>query len=157
RYLVAAWKLQNRRKTNPALTSAEVAKEEKLKDVVLDRWVRYLAEKASEARASLAGWRQALAELDAAKDLSGNAEALAKVEAAAKAYQDELQAALRERDEAAGRKEPLAKDKADWLNELFGPRGVCRIDAKQVEGQLPATAKASLTALRAELELLKKS
>jgi mono/diheme cytochrome c family protein len=158
RYMTAAWKLQNKRKTTPNLTVAEVAKQDKLTEVVLDRWVTYLSAKASETRPSLAGWRQALAELDASKDLSADADALAKVEAAARAYQDELQAALRERDELTQRKEALEKDKAAWLKEIFSPQqGVFRVDAKQVEGRLSATSKAALKDLRTELDGFKKS
>ena len=84
RYMVASWKLLNGRKTTPALTVVEAAKQEKLTEAVLDRWVTYLSAKASETRPSLAGWRQALAGLDASKDLSADADALAVVEAAAK-------------------------------------------------------------------------
>jgi mono/diheme cytochrome c family protein len=156
--LVASWKLLNRRKTTPALSVAEAAKAEKLTEATLDRWVRYLTDKASETRPSLADWRQALAGLDAGKDLSDNADALAVVEAAARAYQDDLQAVLRERDERAQRKETLEKDKAAWLKELFSPQqGVFRVDPKQVEKQLSATAKAPLKELRAELDGLKKT
>ncbi len=158
KYLVAAWKLINRRKTTPALPVGEVARPEKLTEVVLDRWVTYLTAKASETRPSLAGWRQTLAELDASKDLSADADALAKVEAAARAYQEQLHAVLREREELAQRQETLDKDKAAWLKELFAPpHGVFRVDPKQVEGRLPAAAKAQLKQLRGELDQLKKS
>jgi cytochrome c553 len=154
RYMVAAWKLQERRKTNPSLAVDEAAKQEKLRDTTLDRWRRYLFDKGSESRPKLADWRKALAGLEAAKDLSADPDAIAKIATAAKEYQDELQVVLRERDE---KKETLDKDKAEWLKEIFSAQGVFRVEPKQVEGMLAAPAKETLTALRTEVEQLKKN
>jgi cytochrome c553 len=170
-YMVAAWKLHNQRRSNPQASVAEAAAKEKLVDVVLDRWVKYLFDKGSEKRAHLAGWREALADLDAKKDLSKDAAALAKVTAAATAFQDEVHGILRERDELLASKETAAdtkktrpltvagldKAKADVLQELLAPAGVFGVVAAQAEPLLPAEEQKALSAMRAELQELKKT
>jgi hypothetical protein len=159
KYLVAAWKYQNQRKTNAELSTADFAKAENLTTTVLDRWLRYLGDKGNATKLGMAAYLKALAELDPA-----DADALAKVTKAAEAYQAELQAVLKERDELAKlsdeeRKQrgPLEKAKADWLQDLFSNQGVFRMDPRQVEGKLSKEAKLSLTELRSELEKAKKA
>jgi hypothetical protein len=158
RYVVSAWKLHNLRKTTPALAVNDFAGKDNLVPAVLDRWLKYLFDNKADDRPHLAAFRWALAGLDAARDLSGNEEALAKVTAAATALQDDVQAALKARDGLADRPgAALDKKQADLLRDLFGPQGVCRIDDKQIEKMLDAKAKGSLAALRTELEAIKKA
>ena len=98
RYMLAAWKLTARQRTRPASESCRRRrKKEKLQPAILDQWTRYLFRRGSDQRPHLADWRKALAGLDANKDLSADAAAVAKVTAAAQAFQADLQAILRER------------------------------------------------------------
>jgi hypothetical protein len=153
RYVLAAWKLQNARKTNPQAATADAAKKDKLRDFVLDRWVKYLFEKGSEARPTLAGWRQAVAGLDAGKDLSADAAALEKVTTAAGALQSDVLAALKARD-AGGKLEPA---QADLLKDIVSPQqGVCRVDPNQVEKMLDDKGKQALAKVKQEVEEVKK-
>jgi cytochrome c553 len=172
RYMVAAWKLHNQRRGNPPVSVAEVAAKEKLVDVVLDRWVKYLFDKGSEKRAHLAGWREALADLEAKKDPSSEAAALEKVTAAATAFQEEVLGILRERDELLARPPAAAaevkkarpltvagldKAKADLLQELLAPTGVFGVAAAQAEPLLPPEEQKALSEMRIVLADLKKS
>jgi hypothetical protein len=159
KYLVAAWKYQNQRKSNPELSTADFAKAENLTTTVLDRWLRYLGDKGNAAKPGMAEYLKALAEVQA-----GDTDAPDKVTKAAEAYQAELQAVLKVRDELAAlseaeRKEhgPLAKAKADWLQDLFSAQGVFRMDARQVEGKLSKEAKLELAGLKGEVDQAKKA
>ena len=52
RYMVAAWKLHRAAQEQPTLTVAEFAKQEKLHDFVLERWVSYLLPQGRRATAT---------------------------------------------------------------------------------------------------------
>jgi cytochrome c553 len=171
RYMIVAWKLHSQRPGNTQTSVAEVARKEKLVNVVLDRWMKYLFDAGSEKRPHLARWREALAGLDAKKDLSNDAAALEQVTAAAMAFQEEVLGILRERDDLlaqqpagadAKKSRPLTvagldKAKADVLQELLAPTGVCGVAAAQAEALLPPEEQKALAALRAEQQDLKKT
>jgi cytochrome c553 len=156
-YLVAAWKLQTRRNKNPRLNAAAVAREEKLDPASLEQWSRYLFRRGSDKRPHLAVWRQALAGLDGARDLSRDAAAIAAVTKSAAAFQADVQTALRERDTLAAVGKPLVKEKADLLREIFSPPGLFRLDPRQVEKNLGMDARKTLTEMRAESARLRKA
>jgi len=145
RYMVAAWKLTNQRKTNKALTVADFAKKEKLRDFVLERWVAYLYPKEADERPHLADWRQVIGAQDGSKDLSADQEAVAEVEKVAAAFQERI------RELAA---KPQAADDALY-KEVVG--GLFDIPRNQVEKLLDAEAQKKLKAERAELDKLKKA
>jgi cytochrome c553 len=146
RYMVAAWKLTNQRKTNKALTVADFAKREKLHDFVLERWVSYLFPKDKDERPHLADWRKTVAAQDAAADLSANQEALAEVNKVAQVFQEQIRALQAKPEEAA--KNALYK-------EVVG--GLFDIPRNQVEKLLTADARKQLAKLRSELDQLKKT
>ena len=54
RYMVAAWKFQNKRKTNSKVTVEQIATAEGLHGVVLERWIKYLKEGQEGQREGLA-------------------------------------------------------------------------------------------------------
>jgi hypothetical protein len=70
---------------------------------------------------------------------------------------------LKERDESrkgwfGGQRGPsLEKAKADWLQDLFSPKGVYGVDPKKAEARLPEPAKKELTALKKDLDEAKKA
>lgn len=149
KYMVAVWKLQNKRKSNAKLTVAEFAKQEKLNEITIDRWMNYLAK--TDERPFLANWRKVLAELAADQDLSQDEEAVVAVRQAAEEFQQTLETILKERSPE------LAKDKAALLDEIVSPQGVFGFPKNQAEKQLPGPAQKQLAALRAELEKSKKA
>ncbi len=150
KYIIAVWKFQNQGNTKTLLSTADFAKSEKVNAAVLDRWLKYAIEKFIAGKPFLGPWPKTLsAETDN--------DVLAKVTKAAEAYQAELLAVLKERDELAKEKKPLDKAKADLLQDLFSAQGVFGTDAKKVEAKLPEDAKKTLTSLRTELEQVKKA
>jgi mono/diheme cytochrome c family protein len=152
RYLVAAWKVHNQRKINSAVTVAEVAKKEKLRDFVLDRWVGYLFLKDADERPYLAEWRKLLASQEAAKDLSTDASAIADVTKVA----EEFQAYVVSARTVAG-PWPDSDTRLSLYQELTSNRGVLSIPRDQLEKLLPAAAQKKLASDRAEVERLKKA
>ncbi len=94
KYVVGAWQVMQRAKSsNEKKALAEIAKQTKLNDELLKRWVAYLEEKADSGavkadRPYLANWRKLRSEEDKKKDLSADDAALGAV----KKFADELQA-----------------------------------------------------------------
>jgi mono/diheme cytochrome c family protein len=105
RYMVAAWTLANRRKVDPKVNAAEVAKAEGLEELFLDRWAKYLEPRADDKRPHLARWRKLMAKQDPKVDLSKDESAKKEVVQVADAFQDYVRAtlALREALEAQGK------------------------------------------------------
>jgi hypothetical protein len=157
RYMVSAWKLQTRRNKDPRLSPGRVAREEKLLAPSLQQWHRYLFLRGSDKRTHLAAWRATLAALGANKDLSGDADAVGQVTAAARAFQADLEATLRERQALAAVGKPLVKEKANLLREVFAPGGPFRLDARQVEAKLDPAARKTLGEMRSRASALRKS
>jgi cytochrome c553 len=170
RYLVATWKLQNLRRSKPQTSAKEIAKDEKLHDFVLDRLVKYLADKSP--RPHLDEWNKTLANLDDKKDLSGDDKALSLVKQAAAAVQARVLDILKRRDELVQKKrekEPnasldklradaVAELKAPWLADFAGaPKSVFALTDKQAETVLTGPAKQILATLKTELEQIKKA
>jgi cytochrome c553 len=151
RYMVAAWKLQTRRNRQPGLASAVVAREEKLLAPVLEQWWRYLFRRGNNMRAHLAEWRKATSGLSGNADLSRDPVAVARVMAAANAFQADLQALLRERDALLAAGKPFDRARADRLREVFSPQGLFKLNPRQVEARLGAPARGKLAELRTEL------
>ncbi len=170
RYMVGAWTLANRRKANPGLKTAEVAKPEGLEGFILDRWAQYLAPKADDRRPYLARWRKLVEGQDPKVDLSGDEAARAEVAKVAAAFQEYVRTTLTLRDaleaqrvaataNAAEGSPPalpvLGGPEADVLRELTSSDGLFALAKDQVEKHLPPESKAALKAKKAELEKLK--
>ncbi|WP_435020037.1 PSD1 and planctomycete cytochrome C domain-containing protein [Tundrisphaera sp. TA3] len=150
RYMVGAWTLANRRKTNPGLAAAAVAGEQGLEASLLDRWAKYLEPRPDDRRPGLAGWRAFVAGQDPQVDLSGDPAAKAEAGRVAAAFGDRVRAS-RIVGEAFG----LPRAETESLRAILGPDGLFALPKDQAEKSLPAGAKAALKAKKAELAKLK--
>ena len=171
RYMVGAWKLHNRRKTNPKVSVEQVAKEENLYGVVLERWDKYLKDSQTghdKDRPQLADWKRMVQQEDAKTDLSTNEAGLAGAQKAAVAFQEVVLALSRRREALAApqtpaksgsvgqdKPQPLDKAETETLNALVGNEGVLAVPRDQIEKVLPEADKTRLAALKADLERLK--
>ncbi|HLK55581.1 MAG TPA: PSD1 and planctomycete cytochrome C domain-containing protein [Chthonomonadaceae bacterium] len=155
KYLVAAWKYQNRRRVDPKLTVDSLAAKEGVEALVLERWMKYLS--ADKDRPSLAAWRQKLQQEDAHTDLSSNESALAEVRKLAGDYQNTLLALAkrREAEKAKAGAMPLEKSETAALDEVFGPEGVLTLPRDQFEKLLVGDPKMHYAVIKAELERMK--
>lgn len=173
KYMVAAWKLENQRKSKPKASVDQVVKAEGLQSVVLDRWIKYLAAGSKNVRPHLSRWNEMRSEQDSKTDLSSDEKATEQARKAADAFQiyvlsiRKLRSALDESYAAAqanasgSAKEKLAKPVLDKTlaavnDEIFGADGVLIIPKNQVEKTLPAASKSQVSKLRSELDGLKK-
>ena len=101
-YMTAAWKAINQRKIKPndKKLVARVAKEEKVSELLLKRWVDVLTAtpEVSQTRPYLSAWYQWFRTCDSQQDLSGDAAALAMVQQFAIDFQTRVQPKLALRD-----------------------------------------------------------
>ena len=100
-YMTAAWKAINeqRKKPNDKKLVARVAKEQKVSEVLLQRWVEYLTAPADPAkRPHLAAWYEWYGKQDPKMDLSGDVEALVAVQQMATELQTLVQSKMPHRD-----------------------------------------------------------
>lgn len=173
RYMVAAWKLVQQRRTDPQKTVEVIAKQEGLHSFILDRWVKYLATTTPEnPRQYLARWRQVLEQQDAKADLSSQQAALEDARKAAEGFQKFVLATVKLRDtveeqyaaaqaNAADKDKParLALDKTQTtlLEEILGKEGLLTVSKNQAEKILGPESKTKLAGLRNDLDKLKKT
>jgi hypothetical protein len=152
RYIVAAWKLINHRKTNPKLTSEAFANAEKLEQIVLDRWVNYLAK--AKDQPYLAEWIKLLQQQDAHADLSTSEPALAQASKVAAAFQTGLLDLVKRRKE----KQPqpaLTKAETAEAEEIVGDEGVLTIPKDVFDRLLVGDPKVHYATIKGQLERLK--
>jgi hypothetical protein len=173
-YLVAAWKVLNRRKIDSGYQLADAAKDAELHDFLLDRWLQFLTSDGPPKLPLFMPWRELLATQDAKSDLSADAEALAEAEWIASAVQATVVDAIgmrRALDDGfarqlaalkAGEKKPnrpaLEKGVAELLKALVDDRnGPLALPKQQVDKMLPKERKEFLANLQRDFESLKKS
>jgi mono/diheme cytochrome c family protein len=171
-YLVAVWKFDNRRKTEPEIKLAAAAQEAGLPEAVLERWRAHLTADAEARHPLLASWREMLATQDAAKDLSSDAEALAAAERAAASIQAILMAAINQRRTAEEQlaavaskesqprpaKPEIENSAADILRYFVDDRSApLALPKELVEKLLPDDRKQLLAAKQTQVEELKKA
>jgi cytochrome c553 len=172
RYVIAAWTLSNRRKSDPNLKTTDVATARDLEPALLDRWVAYLfkPEVVSE-RPYLARWKALLERQDRQADLSCEESSWIEVAQFAEDLETYVRACmhLRQADQehaaaanalAAG-KEPLRSSRPDGpeavlARDMLEGNGLFALPRDRVESNLPDPAKAELKALRTQLDRLKK-
>ena len=99
-YLLAAWRVQNRRKVEAAYKVSAVVEGTELRDFIVERWLLYLASDEGKRIPVLASWREALAGQDAKQDLSDDAVAIEAVQKVCTEIQSKLLAAVEIRREA---------------------------------------------------------
>ena len=109
RYMVAVWKLNNRRKINPKVSVEQVATSENLYGVVLERWLKYLKEtqESGNNRPQLADWKRMVQQEDAKADLSTNEAALTEAKKTAIAFQEVVLALQKRREDSRPPKTPV--------------------------------------------------
>ena len=102
-YWTAAWKAINHQRTKPddKQLIERIAKEEKLSELLLKRWVDYLNAPADvrQQRPSLSAWNEWVSRSDSKQDLSGDAAALAAVQQIATDFQAQVVAILPQREQ----------------------------------------------------------
>ncbi|OYV85096.1 MAG: hypothetical protein B7Z73_14235 [Planctomycetia bacterium 21-64-5] len=174
KYLVALWKFENRRKTDPESKLADAAKQDDLQEVLLERWQKQLAADREAKHTLLAPWREMLARQDPAKDLSNDPTAVAEVEQVAAAVEATIVAAIDQRraldqqfatqlaalkeGEAKPNKPELEKPVADVLKYVVDDRNApLALPKQQVEKLLPDERRQFLAGIQAEIEELKKA
>jgi mono/diheme cytochrome c family protein len=186
RYMLAAWKFENRRKTTADITTSQVAKDDGLHGFILDSWVKYLARPADTSkRPHLARWFEVLDRQDPKCDLSSNEQAAAETREVAEAFQNYVRSVVKLRDaleehraaatalgvgqasrpdtgQNAGNASQIAKPdllndaQIALLDEVIGPKGLFAIPKERIEQLMPAESKSQLTSMRAELDQMKK-
>ena len=167
RYVVAACKLQNRRKMDAKVSCESMAATENIEPVVLDRWFKYLTAPEAKDRALLSGWRKMLERQDPHSDLCSAAAPLADARKTAADLQEAVQSLIRRNDPvksgaktaSAAAKDPtpapLDKAEAAALNEFTGDEGVLTVPVEHLEKFLTGDPKAHYAILKPALERLK--
>jgi hypothetical protein len=152
RYLTAAWKLLNRRKTNPKSSSEQFAGMEKLEPIVLDRWVNYLAKVKDQP--ALADWQKLMRQQDAHADLTSSEAAVAQVSKTADAFQNTLLDLVKRRKD---KKLPAALTKAETAQaeEIVGEEGVLTIPKDHFDRLLVGDPKVHYATIKGQLDRLK--
>ncbi|HVX12988.1 MAG TPA: PSD1 and planctomycete cytochrome C domain-containing protein [Pirellulales bacterium] len=173
-YLLALWKFDNRRHSEPAMQLPEAAKAAMLHEELLKRWQRQLAADREAPHALLAAWRDMLARQDATKDLSGEPAAVADAEQVAAAVQTVIVGALDRRHaldeqyaaqfaalkegEPRPNKPELEKSAADVLKYVIDDRNApLALPDELVDKLLADDRRQMLDGLRAEVDGLKKA
>ncbi|HVA47650.1 MAG TPA: PSD1 and planctomycete cytochrome C domain-containing protein [Pirellulales bacterium] len=174
RYLVAVWRLENRRKVDPQSKLSAMAEDADLNEAVLERWQRHLAADRQAKHPLLAAWRELLARQDSSKDLSADPAALAEAEQAAKWVQAIAVLAVNQRrmveeqyaahlamlkeGEPRPEKPDLEKSAADILKYFVDDRNAPLAPPKElVEKLLPEEGRKKLATMQAAIEELKKA
>jgi hypothetical protein len=174
-YIVAAWKLQNRRKTNANTNASAIAKKENLHDFAVDAWAKFLSAENLAKKPYLQGLKTVFEGQDAKADLSEDAAALAAVQQAADALQLQVQAANAAKQELEAKHAaelaaaaPEAKDKvkkptldkpqADLLKDLVDDaKGPFAIPNDKLDKVAMGESHQRLIAAKQELEERKKA
>ncbi|MCW3097042.1 MAG: Protein of unknown function (DUF1553)/Protein of unknown function (DUF1549)/Planctomycete [Chthonomonadaceae bacterium] len=152
RYMVAAWKLINRRKTNAKLTTEQYATTEKLETIVLGRWVKYLA--AAKDHPALADWQKVVIAQDARTDLSASDSAIAQVTGAANAFQNSLMELVKRRKDKQT-KPALTKVEMAAADEIVGGEGVLTIPQDVFDKLLVGDPKVHYATIKGQLDRMK--
>jgi hypothetical protein len=161
-YVVAAWKLLNRRKAGAKVSVDAVSATEKVEPIILERWFGFLTGPNAKDRTLLAPWRRMLEQQDAHADLSASAAPLADARKTASELQAAVQVLIARRDaaKAGGGKDKstapeLAKADLDALEELVGDEGVLTVHIEHLEKFLTGDPRAHYAILKPALERLK--
>jgi len=167
-YLMASWRLEQQRKTEPKTTIKEIAKAEGVREFFLQRWVDYLAKPVKEQLPQLAKWNARRTELDA-DSTAGLQELERETRKAAEAFQDYITSAVKLRQAVEDHKTATAKVSSEKLEQLSlddssaaalsaltGKDGVYTVPKDKIDDVLSDADKTHLASLRTDLERLKK-
>ena len=173
RYLTAAWRLAHPPARSWPENRATIAREERVIEVVLDRWLKFLVPDNRDKVPQLAAWfdlsdtAAALAVAPDVTDVPGAVveaalgfEAFVESAFAARDQQQrrysEAVAAAPEAERSKIEKPNLDKPLADLLATLAGPKGLCSIPPDKVEGLLEGMRKEEMVAVKKKVDELKK-
>ncbi len=177
RYLTAVWRLAHPPAGSAPEKRETIAREERVIDVVLDRWLKFSILENRDKVPQLAHWFdlwEALWETGASLAVAPDGKGVpgAVVEAAL-GFEAFVESAFTARDEQQRRyneavaaapeaerskieKPKLEAPLADLLATLAGPKGLCSIPADKIEGLLDTPRKEEMVALRQRVDELKK-
>ncbi len=174
RYLLAVWTYDHRRKAEPALKPADLARQSNLDADVAARWQKSLAAYRDAAHAWLAPWREMLKRQEAAGDLSNDpaaiydaAEAAAAVKATIVAAVEqrralgekyEAQLATLEEGKPRPKKPQLEQPAADLLKQVIDDRNApLALPQELVAKLIDDDHRQKLASMQAGIEELKKA
>ncbi|MBI5758430.1 MAG: DUF1553 domain-containing protein [Planctomycetales bacterium] len=173
KYIVAAWKLQNRRQQDAKADVAKVSQELGLHEFLVERWMKFLTPDLIAQKPYLSELNRTIQGQDPKQDLSEDAAAVEAIERAAAATQERLVVALRTRDEldadyarkvaeaVEAEKDKVAKPKlepalVELIKELLTDRNApLAVPKERVDKLLPDDRKSFLADLQKELDRLK--
>jgi cytochrome c553 len=173
RLLTAAWRLAHP-PAGSQLKREEVARQEQVRELVLERWQKSLTPENRTKIPLLAPYFELSDQAASLSIAPDGKEVPGAVVEAALTFEVAVQSALAERDSLERRhaeavaaapeaekskiaKPALDKAQADLLAALTGPQGLCFVPADKVEGLLDEARKAELTALKQNVEAAKKT
>jgi cytochrome c553 len=167
-YLMAGWRLEQQRRSDPKMTVKEIAHGEGVREIFLQRWMDYLAKPVKEQLPQLAKWNARRTELDA-ESTADLQELERETRKAADGFQDYLTSAVKLRDAVENHKTATAKvssekleklsldeSSAAALSALTGKDGIYTVPKDRIADVLSDSDKAQLASLRTELERLKR-
>ncbi len=173
-YLMAVWRVQNRRKAEPEYKTAAAVEGTQLQEFLVERWLQYLQSDAAKKNPVFSAWHELLASQEATQDLSADAAAAEAVQRVADEIQSTLTAAIEARRTAdaayreqlatlpEGEKKPnkpaLPGETANLLKELVdNGNAPLSIPKDLVEKLLSEESKQALAALKKTIESQKKA
>ncbi len=153
-YLLAAYQVRTRRLEDPKFNAAELAKQEGLNPVALERLVKFLEpnNKTSQAVVALDGWRKLPA------PVKGITEPSADVRRAAEDFKKTVSEALKGGLPQANAKAQAGADKnrQELLKALFGDSGVFALSEMETLAHLEGDRATEVRGLQTELERVRK-
>jgi hypothetical protein len=171
--LMTAWRIQNRRKIDPAYKTVEAVQGTALPDYLIDRWLQFLASDPGQKNLLLAPWQELVRQQDAKQDLAQDEAVVSIMQRSAAAIQDSLLAAIQQRRDIEqefesqtatakdGDKSPekrkLPQPTVDLLKEFFEKGNApFALPKDRVNQLLSNDAKAALESLKKQVEEIKK-
>ncbi len=153
KYVLAAWKLQNKRKVEGSFAAATIAKEHDLREFTVEAWAKFLSGENVQKKPYLVAWKDAVATQDVKIDLSVDAAALASIQSTADQLQKDVAIAL----DMRRKKEALDKSAEELLKDIVDDnKGPCGIQKDQFDKLASEEQRKALGELRKELEERKK-
>lgn len=161
-YLLAVWRWQQLRRSDPKVSTKAVATEYGLEAIVLERWSQFLTPEMLASKPYLAELKAAFVDLGHQRDLSPEGPVSAVIEPAARLVEARLAEALaaRELKDAESGKPKVKLDgvQADILKTLLTDKTAPLVLPKgQVEKLLPEASQARLTELEKDIAGLKQA
>ncbi|MFN0021668.1 MAG: DUF1553 domain-containing protein [Pirellulaceae bacterium] len=169
KYVVAAWKLQNKQKkkaadpvsatlaaVNDKVAAVNIAKEAGLQEFAIEAWAKFLSGENLQKKSYLAALKDAIVAQDAKTDLSAEPSALSAVQIAADRLQREIAVAL----DMRRTKEPLDKFAEELLKEIVddnnGPCALPKEKKDQIDKLVSEERRKKNDELKKDLEERKK-